>query len=64
MAVVTLDDGLISDSFQIGQEPWILNDAIVMPADQYNALTPDELAALKQQRYDNWYAVVTNPPQE
>jgi len=64
MAVVTLDDGLISDSFQIGQEPWILNDAIVMPADQYNVLTPDELAALKQQRYDNWYAVVTNPPQE
>lgn len=64
MAIVTLDDGLISDSFQIGQEPWILNDAIVMPADQYNALTPDELAALKQQRYDNWYAVVTNPPQE
>ena len=64
MAVITLDDGLISDSFQIGQEPWILNDAIVMPTDQYNALTPDELAALKQQRYDNWYAVVTNPPQE
>jgi hypothetical protein len=64
MAVVTLDDGLISDSFQIGQEPWILKDAIVMLADQYNALTPEELAAMKQKRYDNWYAIVTNPSQE
>jgi len=35
-----------------------------MPADQYNTLTPDEIAAMKQQRYDKWYAIVTNPPQE
>lgn len=64
MAVTILENGMVSDSFQIGESPWVLNDAIVMPEDQYNALTPDEIAAMKQKRYDNWYAIVTNPPQE
>ena len=64
MATEILENGWISDRFQIGESPWIFNDAIVMPADQYNALTPDEIAAMKQQRYDKWYAIVTNPPQE
>jgi hypothetical protein len=64
MATEILENGWISDRFQIGESPWVFNDAIVMPADQYNALTPDDIAAMKQQRYDKWYAIVTNPPQE
>ena len=64
MAVEILENGLVSDQFQIGEPPLVFNDAIVMPQDQYDALTPDEIAAMKQQRYDNWYALVTNPPQE
>lgn len=64
MAVVNLDNGYISDDFEIGEKPYILKDAIVMPEDQYNALSADEIAALKQQRYENWVAIVKAPPQE
>ena len=61
MAIVYLDDGRLADEFEIGTEPFVLKDALViMPAD-YEALTPDEIAAMKQARYDNWYAVVTAP---
>lgn len=64
MAIKELENGLIADEFEMGEEPYILKDALVMPLEQYNALSPDEIAALKQQRYDNWIAIVTAPPQE
>ena len=64
MAIEILENGWVSDRFQIGESPWVFNDAIVMLQDQYDALTPDDIAAMKQQRYDNWYTIVTNPPQE
>jgi len=63
MAVITLEDGLISDSFTMGDAP-MFSDALVMTADQYNALTADEIAAMKQQRYDNWLALVTSVSQD
>jgi hypothetical protein len=61
MAIVQLDDGRIADQFQIGDEPYVLHDALVMQPDAYALLTPDEIQAMKQQRYDRWYAVVTAP---
>jgi len=62
MAIKYLDDGRIADEFEIGTEPYVLKDALVMMLDAYEALTPDEIAAMKQSRYDNWYAIVTAPP--
>lgn len=64
MVIEVLDNGWISDSFQIGETPFVFNDAIVMPADEYNALTQDEINIMKQQRYDNWIAIVQAPPTE
>lgn len=64
MAIKELEDGIIADEFEIGEEPHVLKDALVMPAGQYNALSAGEIAALKQQRYDNWIAIITAPPQE
>ena len=64
MPVVAIEGGLISDSFEIGEYPYILNDAIVMPEEQYNALTEEDLISLKQQRYDNWYSHVTTVSEE
>lgn len=61
MAVTVLENGWISDSFQMGSDPYFFSDAIVLPPDQYNALTPDQIQSMKQQRYDNWYAIVTAP---
>lgn len=62
MAIVQLDDGRIADQFQIGTEPYVLSDALVMRPEDYALLTPDEIVAMKQSRYDNWYAIVTAPP--
>jgi hypothetical protein len=64
MAIKVLKSGLMSDDFEIGTEPYVLKDALVMRVGDYDALAPDEIAAMKQARYDNWYAIVTAPPVE
>ena len=62
MAVVQLDNGLISDDFEMGEHPYKFGCAIVLPADQYYALSESELHNLKLARYEAWYARVTAPP--
>ena len=57
MTITVLDNGWISDSFTIGESP-SLTDAIVMPPDQYNALTADQIEAMKQDRYDKWIVMI------
>ena len=61
MAIVQLEDGRIADEFEMGDEPHVLKDALVMRPQDYEALTPDEIQAMKQRRYDNWIAIVTAP---
>jgi hypothetical protein len=64
MAIVQLEDGRIADEFEMGTDPHILRDALVMTPAAYEALSVEEIAAMKQARYDNWIAIVTAPPQE
>jgi hypothetical protein len=35
-----------------------------MRPEDYEKMTPEEVAAMKQWRYDKWYAIVTAPPVE
>ena len=62
MAIKVLEDGRIADEFEIGEEPHVLKDALVMRVSDYDALTPDEIIAMKQARYDNWIAIILAPP--
>jgi hypothetical protein len=62
MGIVYLEDGRMADEFEIGTEPYVLKDALVMTPDAYALLTPDEIATMKQSRYDNWIAIVTALP--
>jgi hypothetical protein len=64
MGIVYLEDGRMADEFEIGTEPYVLSDALVMRPEDYALLTPDEIAAMKQSRYDNWIVIVTAPPVE
>jgi len=64
MGIVYLEDGRLADEFDIGTEPYVLKDALVMRPEDYALLTADEIAAMKQTRYDNWIAIVTAPPVE
>jgi hypothetical protein len=64
MAIKVLEDGRIADEFEIGEQPHVLRDALVMRVSDYDSFTPDEIAAMKQARYDNWIAIITAPPIE
>ena len=64
MAIKMLEDGRIADEFEIGEEPHILKDALVMRVSDYDSFTPEQIIAMKQARYDNWIAIVTAPPAE
>ncbi|CAB4131004.1 hypothetical protein UFOVP122_46 [uncultured Caudovirales phage] len=61
MGIVYLEDGRLADQFQIGTEPYVLSDALVMRPEDYALLSEEDVAAMKQVRYDNWYAIVTAP---
>lgn len=61
MAITILENGWVSDSFQMGKEPLIYGDAIVMPKEDYDLLTQEEIQTMKQQRYDNWIHMINNP---
>lgn len=64
MAIKYLEDGRISDDFEMGSHPHVLRDAIVMHPEKYAKLTPDEISTIKQSRYDKWIAIITAPPVE
>lgn len=64
MAIKYLEDGRIADEFEIGDEPHVLKDAIVMRPEDYAQYSASEIAAMKQARYDNWIAIVTAPQPE
>lgn len=57
-----LENGMVSVRFTMGEAPLLYHDAIVMPLDQYEALTPEEVQAIQNQRYNDWYAAVTAVP--
>ena len=64
MSIIQLDNGMVSDSFEITKDGLTFKDALVMPQDQYDALTAEQIEAMKQQRFDNWYALVTAVSEE
>lgn len=61
MAVIILENGWISDSFQMGEAPQIYVDALCMPPEQYNSLTPQEIENIKKERYENWLLQISGP---
>lgn len=38
-------------------------DALIMSMEEFNKVTPEELEVLKQQRLDNWVAVINTKPE-
>ena len=62
--VTELPSGYVSIEFTLGEDPYVLTDAIVMTQEEYDSMTPEQITAMEQQRYDDWYAIVTAPPEE
>ena len=45
--------------FEITQNGYTLRDSLVLPDN--HGLTDAEIEAIKQQRFDNWYDIITTP---
>ena len=60
---VTLPNGMISVTFSATDGTYTLKDAIVVLQSQYDAMTPADIQAEEQRRWDDWIAIV-NPPAE
>lgn len=54
---------LIQFRYEIGEAPYNYKDALVMTQEEYDALTPEQINTIQQERYDRWYAIVTAPPE-
>jgi hypothetical protein len=64
-----LDDGRVQARFEVTKandnpevSPWKYNDALVMSQDAWDAVSDADRQVAAQERFDNWYAVVTAPP--
>ena len=52
---------MICVPFQYGEAPYILHDALCLTQAQWDAITPEEVAAMQQGRYDGWREAMTRP---
>lgn len=52
-----------NDKFIIESDGWRFEDSIVMPIEEFTALTPEQLIAMKQDRFIQWRDRITNPVQ-
>ena len=51
----------IKIDFERGEEPYVYRDSIYFTQEQYDALTTEQVEAMKDERYANWYDSVMNP---
>lgn len=58
-----MENELIQFRFQMGEAPFLYNDALVMTQEAYDTLTSEQITTIQQERYDRWYAIVTAPPE-
>ena len=59
-----LDNGWYQLPFTVEQNGDVFRDALVIPPEEYATLTPEAFAAIQQQRYDSWKAVIAQMSQD
>lgn len=55
---------MISIDFERGTDPYLYKDALHFTEEQFDAITQEEIEAMKDERFNNWYTQVTAPPVE
>jgi len=48
--------------YERGVVPYLFRDAITMPVERYNSIAPEVIEQIKDQRYNNWLALVKPAP--
>lgn len=57
-----MGSGMIKIDFEFDSPHGVFRDALHLPDD--HGMTDAEIQAMKQQRFDNWLAIVNPPPVE
>ena len=57
-------DGKVQVIFEKGESTQIYRDAIWMTQSEYESTSSEAIDMIKQERYDNWLAVVNSLPTE
>jgi hypothetical protein len=52
---------MIQIIFERGEDPYTFRDALYLPED--HTFTDAEIEKIKDDRYNAWYQLVTNPPE-
>jgi hypothetical protein len=56
--VFTMEDGRLSVRFRMVYKDLPFQDAIVLTEEEYNALSPEQIAEMKTTRFNNWIAAL------
>ena len=62
--VIFLENGRVKINFTKSNETYSFSDALYFSQEKYNQLSEQDIENLKQQRFDNWYKVITYVPTE
>ena len=62
--VIFLEDNKVKINFTKSNEQYSFSDALHFTQEEYATLTEQDIENMKQQRFDNWYAIITYVPTE
>lgn len=53
---------MVTIKFQKGEPPLVFSDSIVLSNEEVAALSEKDIEAMKEERYQQWLAIVATPP--
>ena len=62
--IINQIDGKVQVIFEKGDSTQQFRDAIWMTQEEYDSTAPETIEAIKQERYDNWLAIINAMPTE
>jgi hypothetical protein len=57
--IETTENGMIRVVFEKTNGTYDYRDALYFTQEDYDSITPEQIETLKQERFDNWLAVIT-----
>ncbi len=62
--IINKIDGQVQIIFEKGEDTKLYRDAIWMTQEEYDSTSASAIDAIKQERYDNWLAIINAMPTE
>jgi hypothetical protein len=62
--IINQIDGKVQIIFEKSQDDQTYRDALWMTQEEYDATPNETIESMKQERFDNWLAIINAPPTE